>query len=61
MIYLLIQIKKEKNLLLTHTYFYIQINPAVYISPITLQLGTVNPEKIVFESVAIYLGNPLTT
>jgi len=59
-IYLLIQIKNIGKEPAVDSYLLLYSNnPAVYISPITLQLGTVNPEEIVFESVAIYLGNPL--
>jgi hypothetical protein len=60
MIYLLIQIKNIGKEPAVDSYLLLYSNnPAVYISPITLQLGTVNPEEMVFESVAIYLGNPL--
>lgn len=60
LIYLLIQIKNIGKEPAVDTYLLLySTNPTVYIPPITVQLGTVNPEEMVFEPVTIYLGNPV--
>ena len=60
MIYLLIEIKNIGKEPAIDSYLLLYSNsPPGYVSPIALHLGTVKPGEIVFESVGIYLGNPL--
>jgi|GEM_PF-1856758 len=60
MLYLLIGIKNIGTEPAVDSYLLLySYNPPGYVSPIALKLGTVKPGEMVFESVAIYIGNPL--
>lgn len=58
MIYLLIQIKNIGKEPAVGSYLILHSNSStVYISPFLIQLGTIKPGEIVFESITIYIGN----